>query len=156
MHAIKWILLTSGHLWDRYIDHRNLQYFYNSRYPEEMAYGKVGKERDEDDLEGLQHLTFHQTKVERGILEGPVTDAPHLLPVKLRKHNIGTDEKPKLTSIGDYWDEQTTKQIFDLLRDYKDLFPSSFFELKGIKGDIGEIKIVLKPDAKLVKHKPYR
>jgi len=29
-------------------------------------------------------------------------------------------------------------------------------ELKGIKGDIGEMKIVLKPNAKSVKHKPCR
>jgi len=29
-------------------------------------------------------------------------------------------------------------------------------ELKGIKGDIGEMKIVLKPDANPVKHRPYR
>jgi len=46
--------------------------------------------------------------------------------------------------VGDYWDEQTTKEIFDLLQEYQDLFLSSIVELKGIKGNLGEMKIVLK------------
>ena len=29
-------------------------------------------------------------------------------------------------------------------------------ELKGIKGYLGEMHIVLKPDSRLVKHRPYR
>jgi len=45
-----------------------------------------------------------------------------------------------------------TKDIFDLLREYEDLFPSSAAELKWIKGDIGYMKFELKPDAKPVKH----
>jgi hypothetical protein len=121
-----------------------------------MACGKVDKEPDEDDLEELRHLSFHETEGERDIKDGPIIDAPHLLPLKLWKHNIRTDDKPKLASIGDYWDEQTTKEIFNLLREYEDLFPSSVVELKGIKGDLGEMKIMLKPYAKPVKHRPYR
>ena len=31
-----------------------------------------------------------------------------------------------------------------------------FFEMKGILGDLGEMKIPLKPDAKPVKQRPYR
>jgi len=38
----------------------------------------------------------------RGIKEYPVTYAPHLKPLKLKKLNIGTEEKPKIASIGDY------------------------------------------------------
>eukprot|EP00253_Pinus_taeda_P029882 PITA_29882 len=70
--------------------------------------------------------------------------------------NIGTKEKPKLTSIGDYYDDQTTREIFDMLKEYEDLFPCSFSELKGIKGDLGEMKIALRPNVKLVKHQSYR
>ena len=47
-----------------------------------------------------------------------------------------------MASIGDYWDEHTTKEIFDLLREYKDLFPTSITELKGIKGDIDNVVIL--------------
>jgi len=57
--------------------------------------------------------------------------------MKLRKQNVGMENKPKIASVGDYWDEQTTKEIFDLLQEYQDLFPVSVAELKGIKGDIG-------------------
>lgn len=117
-----------------------------------MAYGKVYKEPNEDDLDELRHLSFHETEGERSIKDGPITDAPHLFLVKLWNNNIGTDDKPKLASIGDYWDEQMTKDIFDLLREYEDLFPSSAAELKWIKGDIGYMKFELKPDAKPVKH----
>lgn len=60
-----------------------------------------------------------------------------------------------MASIGDYQDEQTTKEIFDLFCEYEDLFPTLVAKLKGIKGDIKEMKIVLNPDAKPVKHKPY-
>jgi len=42
-----------------------------------------------------------------------------------------------------------------LLQDYEDIFPTSFIELKGIKGYLGEMKIDIKPDSKLVKHRPY-
>jgi len=76
----------------------------------------MDKELDEDDLEELWHFSFHEIEWERGIKNGPVTYAPHLLPVNLQKHNIVTDDKPKLASNGDYWDKQTTKEIFDLLR----------------------------------------
>jgi len=76
--------------------------------------------------------------------------------MKLRKQNLGKDDKPKMASEGDYWDEQTTKEIFDLLQEYQDLFPASLAKLKGIKGDIGEMKIVLRPNARQVNHRPYR
>jgi len=67
-----------------------------------MAYGKVDKEPDKDDLEGLRHLTFHETEGGRDIQEGPFTDALHLLPLKLWKNNIGTEDKPKLAPIKYY------------------------------------------------------
>jgi hypothetical protein len=60
-----------------------------------------------------------------------------------------------MASIGDYWDEQTMTEIQAMLQEYEDLFPKSFSELKGIKGDLGEMNIELKPKAKTVKHRPY-
>lgn len=85
LHAIKQILLTLGQLWDKCIDQRTLQYFDESGYPEAMTCGKVDKESNEDDLEGLRHLQFHEVEGERGMKEGLVTDAPHLLPVNFAK-----------------------------------------------------------------------
>lgn len=115
----------------------------------------MDKDSDKDDQEELRHLSFHKTEGERDIKDEPVNDDPHLLPLKLQKHNIGIDEKPKLASIGYFRDKQTTKEIFGLLREYEDLFPSLVAKLKGIKGDIGEMKNMLKLDAKLVNHQPY-
>jgi len=38
-----------------------------------------------------------------------------MLLMKLQKHNIGSDDKRMMASIEDYWDKQTTREIFDLL-----------------------------------------
>jgi hypothetical protein len=40
--------------------------------------------------------------------------------------------------------------------EYQDLFPTMFSEMKGIVGELGEMKIPLKPDAKPVRQRPYR
>jgi hypothetical protein len=53
-------------------------------------------------------------------------------PIKTKKHNIGIEEAPKMAIIGDYWDKETITQVVDLLKEYEDLFPQSFFEMKGI------------------------
>ena len=46
-------------------------------------------------------------------------------------------------------------KVTELLREYQDLFPTKFTDLKGIIGDLGVMKITLKPDAKPVKQRPY-
>jgi hypothetical protein len=48
------------------------------------------------------------------------------------------------------------EKIADLLCEYQDLFPTTFSEMKGIAGELGEMKIPLKPDAKPVRQIPYR
>jgi hypothetical protein len=65
-------------------------------------------------------------------------------------------ENPKFVQIGDYWSDETVEKIADLLREYQDLFPTTFSEMKGIVGDLGEMKIPLKPGAKPVRQRPYR
>jgi hypothetical protein len=42
-----------------------------------------------------------------------------------------------------------------LLWEYEYLFPKNFSEMKGIKGDLGEIRIKLKLEAKPIKHRLY-
>lgn len=111
---------------------------------------------DDDDLEGLRHLYFGETEGEKDIQEDSKTKGIHLLPLKTKKMNIRTKDNPKLESIIDYLDVEKTKEIFSLLQEYEDLFPSSVADLKGIKGDLGEMCIILKPDARPIKHRPYR
>ena len=47
-------------------------------------------------------------------------------------------------------------KIIDLLHEFQDLFPTKFSKMKGILGDLGEMNILLKPDAKPVKKQLYR
>ena len=75
---------------------------------------------------------------------------------KIRKVNIRTEENPKITIVGDYWDEETMEKIRDLLHEFQDLFRTNFLEMKGILGDLGEMTILLNPNAKLVRQRPYR
>jgi hypothetical protein len=43
-----------------------------------------------------------------------------------------------------------------LLREYSDLFPTTFTKMKGIVGEMGEMKIPLIPEVRLIRHQPYR
>ena len=70
--------------------------------------------------------------------------------------NIGSEAQSKFAKISDYWDEDIVDKITELLREYQDLFPTNFSNLKRIVGDLGIMKINLKPDANLVKKHPYR
>ena len=79
-----------------------------------------------------------------------------LKPLRTKKVNIGSPENPKFANIGDYWDDETVGKITDLLHEFQDLFPTKFLEMKGIIGDLGEMKIPLNTDTKPVKQRPYR
>ena len=70
-------------------------------------------------------------------MEGPPIESKIIsAPMKVKKVNIGTAEQPKMASIGDYWDEPTVEIITELLREYNDLFPTTFTEMKGIVGEL--------------------
>jgi len=58
--------------------------------------------------------------------------------------------------IGYYWDKERVTQVVYLLKEYEDLFPQIFSKMKGITGSLGAMNIQLKPDAKLVKRRPYQ
>ena len=61
--------------------------------------------------------------------------------LKMKKHNTDIEENPKMATIVDYWDEEIMNQVVDLLKEYEDIFSNTFLEMKGIAGDIGEMKI---------------
>ena len=42
--------------------------------------------------------------------------------MKIRKLNIGSDENPNFSNVGDYWDKETMAKITDLLHEFQDLF----------------------------------
>ena len=77
-------------------------------------------------------------------------------PLKSKKVNIGSDDEPKFETIGYYWDEETISKVTNLLHEYQELFLTKFLDLKGIVGYLGVMNIPLKPNAKLVKKRPYR
>jgi len=47
-------------------------------------------------------------------------------------------------------------KVTDLLHGYRDVFLTKFTEMKGIAGDMGDMKIPLKPNSKPMGHHPYR
>jgi hypothetical protein len=97
-----------------------------------------------------------ENEVQRDV-EGPGVELPLIgQPINIKKVNIGTEETPKLANVRDYWDVSTIDNITLLLHEYQDLFPTKFTDMKGIKGPMGEMRIPLKPDARLVKQRPYR
>ena len=53
-------------------------------------------------------------------------------------------------------DEQTVERITELLREYSNMFPTTFTKMKGIVGELGDMEIHLKPEARSVRHRPYR
>jgi hypothetical protein len=57
--------------------------------------------------------------------------------------------------IRDYWDKETITQVVDLLKEYEDLFPWIFYEMKCDAGSLGDMNIHIKLDAKPVKRRPY-
>jgi hypothetical protein len=90
-------------------------------------------------------------------VEGPPLESEVIVvSIKVKKVNIGTVENPKMASIGDYWDEKTVESITELLHEYNDLFPTTFTEMKGIAGELGEMKIPLRAEARPIRQRPYR
>ena len=67
-----------------------------------LACQQIDSEPYDDSLEELRHLYFEETEGEWNIKEEPTTEGVHLLPLKTKKLNIGTKEKPKLATVWDY------------------------------------------------------
>ena len=85
-------------------------------------------------------------------LGGSGISSEHFLkPIKIKKVKIGFSKNPKFTNIGDYWDDEIVVNITYLMYEFQDMLPTNFSEMKGIVGDLGDMKIPLKPDAKPVK-----
>lgn len=97
--AVKRVFLMVGYLMKGCIDQNTFEHIDESRFHEVVACGKIDLEPDEHGLEELRHLKFKETEGECNVEYGVVTNGLQLLPLKLWKHNIDNDEKPKLASI---------------------------------------------------------
>ena len=47
------------------------------------------------------------------------------------------------------------ESITELLHEYNGLFPTTFTKMKGIVGDLGEMKITLRDEARPIRQRPY-
>ena len=118
-----------------------------------VNYRSLASEEGEDDPRSISIPELEGECVVEG---HPLREVDVTKPLKLSEVNIGRKEHPKLAKIGDYWDENTVGKVAELFTEYQDLFPTKFFELKGITGDLGVMHITLKPDARPIKQRPYR
>ena len=76
--------------------------------------------------------------------------------IKIKEINIATEGQPKMARIGDYWSNQQTIEIIDLIKDYQDVFAMDYKDLKGIVEEMGEMKIDLLPEETPIKKRPYK
>ena len=66
--------------------------------------------------------------------------------VKTKEVDISNDDQPKQAKIGDYWNDQQTTEIMNLLKEFQDVLARYYKYLKGLVHEMGEMKIDTKPD----------
>jgi hypothetical protein len=117
------------------------------------CYNVAKEEYDEADPRNVQ---IPEIEGKQAIEGSELESAAYTQLIKTRKANIGTTKNTKFAQIGDNWSEETVEKIANLLREYQDLFPTTFSKMRGIAGDLGEMNIPLKPGAKPVCQRRYR
>jgi hypothetical protein len=117
------------------------------------CYNVAQEDHDKEDIINIQIPKIEGKRVVEGL---ELKSSTYEKPLRTRKVNIGTIENPKFVNIGYYWNNETVEKIADLLREYHDVFPTTYVEMNGIAGELGEIKIPLKRYAKPVRQRPYR
>ena len=116
------------------------------------CYNISGELEDDGDM---RNVNIQESEGSRNVAAPEIPTDPMSQPLKIQKVNIGTEENLKFASVGDNWDDKIMAQIIDLLHEFQDLFSTRFSEMKGILGDLGEMKIPLKLDMKPVRQRPY-
>jgi hypothetical protein len=109
------------------------------------CYNVTKEEQGEEDTRNVQVPETEGKCVVEGI---DLESVAYTQPINMRKVNIGTTENTKFAQIGDYWSDENVEKIAYLLCEYQDLFPTTFSKMKGIVGELCEMKIPLKPSAK--------
>lgn len=111
----------------------------------------TAKEEDKDP----RNITIPEIKGHRKVDGLHIENPDMTVPLRTIQENIGTKVEPKFVKIGDYCNDAMLEKVAELLRDYQDLFPTNFSDLKGIIGYLGVMRITLKPNMKLVNQRPY-
>ena len=75
--------------------------------------------------------------------------------IKKKEVNISNNKIPKTTKIGDYWSEQYTMEINNLLKEYQGVLTWDYEYLKGLVQKMGEMNIDILLDAKPAKKRLY-
>ena len=76
--------------------------------------------------------------------------------MKTKEFDISNDDRPKMAKIGDYWSEEQTNEIVNLLKEFQYVFARDYKYLKGLVHEMGEMKIDIKTNARPVKKRPYK
>ena len=76
--------------------------------------------------------------------------------IKIKEINITIKGQPKISRIGDYWSDQQTIEIIDLLKEYQDVFARDYNDLKGLVEEMREMKIDLLLEASPIMKRPYK
>ena len=85
-----------------------------------------------DEDENPRNINISKSEGTCAVVDPPLECPEITAKLKIKKVNIGLEANLKLSSIGDYWDDQTIGQVVDLLQEYQDLFPIRFEDMKGI------------------------
>jgi hypothetical protein len=107
-----------------------------------------GGPEDGDDPRNVNILESEGSRV---VVPPDAPSDPISHPLRIRKINIRTEDTPNFTDVEDYWDDELISKVTDLLHEFQDIFPTKFSDMKGILGDLGEMKIPLKLDAKPIR-----
>ena len=76
--------------------------------------------------------------------------------MKTKEFDILNDDRPKMAKNGDYWSEEQTTKIVNLLKEFQDVFARDYKYLKCLVHEMGEMKIDIKSDGQPVKKRPYK
>ena len=91
---------------------------------------------DKDDTDWIMEtyflVTFSQFK--EGSWHIDEIKVPEWMDAKVKtiEIDISNDNRPKMAKIGDYWSEEQTKEIVDLLKEFQDVFVRDYKDLKGL------------------------
>jgi hypothetical protein len=135
-------LITKEQQWNRQI------------VKELSSYYHVQEEVPEED--NLHNIQIEEAEGKREVEGPPLESEVIATSIKVKKVKNGTVENPKMANIGDYWDEQTVEIITELLHEYIDLFPTTFTEMTVIAGELGEMKIPLRVEARPITQGQYK
>lgn len=70
--------------------------------------------------------------------------------------NINTEADSHIANIGDYWIYIEIAQILDLMKEFQDIFPMYYHEMKGLHPSLGRMLIKLREGDKPLKKRTYK